>query len=42
MLIFPSGMKIHLVLGDTDMRMGFDSPAVLVRGGARHLTVISP
>jgi len=31
MLIFPSGVKIHLALGHTDMRKGFDSLAVLVQ-----------
>ena len=31
MLIIPSGVKIHLALGHTDMRKGFDSLAVLVQ-----------
>ena len=31
MLIIPSGVKIHLALGRTDMRKGFDSLAVLVQ-----------
>jgi hypothetical protein len=31
MLIFPSGVKIHLALGHRDMRQGFDSLAVLVQ-----------
>jgi transposase len=31
MLITPSGVKIHLALGHTDMRKGFDSLAVLVQ-----------
>jgi hypothetical protein len=31
MLIFPSGVKIHLALGYTDMRKGFDSLTVLER-----------
>jgi transposase len=31
MLIFPSGVKIHLALGHTDMRNGFGSLAVLVQ-----------
>jgi len=30
MLIIPSSVKIHLALGHTDMRKGFDSLAVLV------------
>jgi transposase len=29
MLIVPSGVKIHLALGHTDMRQGFESLAVL-------------
>src|SRR5262245_22252187 len=32
MLIIPSGVKIYLALGHTDMRKGFDSLAVLVQG----------
>ena len=31
MLIFPSGVKIHLAFGHTDMRKGFDGLAVLVQ-----------
>ena len=31
MLIAPAGVKIHLALGRTDMRKGFDSLAVLVQ-----------
>jgi transposase len=31
MLIIPAGVKIHLALGRTDMRKGFDSLAVLVQ-----------
>ena len=31
MLIIPSGVKIHMALGHTDMRKGFDSLAVLVQ-----------
>jgi len=31
MLIIPSGVKIHLALGHTDMRKGFDGLAVLVQ-----------
>jgi transposase len=31
MLMTPSGVKIHLALGHTDMRKGFDSLAVLVQ-----------
>jgi transposase len=31
MLIISSGVKIHLALGHTDMRKGFDSLAVLVQ-----------
>jgi transposase len=31
MLIIPSSVKIHLALGRTDMRKGFDSLAVLVQ-----------
>ena len=31
MLIIPSGVKIHLALGRTDLRKGFDSLAVLVQ-----------
>jgi hypothetical protein len=31
MVIIPSGVTIHLALGRTDMRKGFDSLAVLVK-----------
>ena len=31
MLIMPSGVKIHLALGRTDMRKGFDGLAVVVQ-----------
>jgi transposase len=31
MLIIPSGVKVHLALGYTDMRKGFDSLTVLVQ-----------
>ena len=31
MLIIPAGVKIHMALGHTDMRKGFDSLAVLVQ-----------
>jgi len=30
MLIFPSGVQVHLALGCTDMRKGLDGLAVLV------------
>ena len=35
MLIVPSGVKIHLALGHTDMRKGFDSLAVLVQSALK-------
>jgi transposase len=31
MLIVPSGVKIHLALGYTDMRRGFDGLSMLVQ-----------
>jgi transposase len=37
MLIIPSGVKIHLALGHTDMRKGFDSLAVLVQEVLRRI-----
>jgi len=37
MLIIPSGVKIHLALGHTDMRKGFDSLAVLVQAVLRRI-----
>jgi len=36
MLIIPAGVKIHMALGHTDMRKGFDSLAVLVQEGAQE------
>jgi hypothetical protein len=36
MLIIPSSVKIHLALGHTDLRKGFDSLAVLVQEGAQE------
>jgi len=31
MVIVPSGVKIHTALGYTDMRRGFEGPAMLVQ-----------
>ena len=31
MMIVPSGVKIHIALGYTDMRRGFDGLAILVQ-----------
>jgi hypothetical protein len=41
MLIIPSGVKIHMALGHTDMRKGFDSLAVLVQE-VRSRVISSP
>ena len=36
MTFLPSGVKIHMALGDTDMRRGFDGLAMLVQDSLRQ------
>ena len=36
MTLLPSGVKIHVALGVTDMRKGLDGLAMLVQGTLKH------
>jgi hypothetical protein len=41
MTLLPSGVKMHVALGVTDMRKGLDGLAMLVQGTLRHCHVNS-
>ena len=36
MMLLPAGMKVHLAMGNTDMRKGIDGLAMLVQGVLRQ------